>query len=124
MTKKEIDEIRPECRKLVIKSQIIDLSHQLYRNIWLRLTMAIIGMQLLFAFGGIFLKYACGIETVSTSTAGAVCSWGYCLLVVIGSFISNKAMNKAQTTKSLLYKLIDSYVEDKVIESEEDEGEE
>ena len=30
MTKKEIDEIRPECRKLVIKSQIIDLTHQLY----------------------------------------------------------------------------------------------
>ena len=124
MTKKEIDEIRPECRKLVIKSQIIDLSHQLYRDIWLRLTMAIIGMQLLFVFGGIFLKYVCGIETVSTSIVVAICSWGYFLLVVIGSFISNKAMSKAQKTKSLLYKLIDSYVEDKVIESEENEGEE
>lgn len=124
MTKKEIDEIRPECRKLVIKSQIIDLSHQLYRDIWLRLTIVIIGMQLLFAFGGIFLKYVFNVETVPTGIAGAVCSWGYCLLIVIGSFISNKAMNKAQTTKSLLYKLIDSYVEDKVIESEENEGEE
>ena len=124
MTKKEIDEIRPECRKLVIKSQIIDLSHQLYRDIWLKLTMAIIGMQLLFVFGSIFLKYVFNVETVSTSTAGAVCSWGYCLLVVIGSFISNKAMAKAQITKDLLYRLIDSYVEDKIIESEEDEGEE
>lgn len=124
MTKKEIDEIRPECRKLVIKSQIIDLSHQLYRDIWLRLTMAIIGMQLVFALGGIFLKYVFNVETVSTGIAGAICSWGYCLLVVIGSFISNKAMSKAQKTKCLLYKLIDSYVEDKVIESEENEGEE
>lgn len=124
MNKEEIDKIRPECRKLVIKSQIIDLSHQLYRNIWLKLTMVIIGMQLLFAFGGIFLKYVCGIETVSVSIVGAVCSWGYCLLVVIGSFISRKAMNKAQITKNLLYKLIDSYIEDKIIESDENEGEE
>ena len=124
MTKKEIDEIRPECRKLVIKSQIIDLSHQLYRDIWLKLTIAIIGMQLLFVFGSIFLKYVFNVETVSTGVAGAVCSWGYCLLVVIGSIVSKKAMSKAQETKGLLYRLIDSYVEDKVIESEEDEGEE
>lgn len=122
MTKKEIDEIRPECRKLIIKSQIIDLSHQLYRDIWLKLTIAIIGMQLLFVFGSIFLKYVCGIETVSTSIVGAVCSWGYCLLVVIGSIVSKKAMSKAQETKGLLYRLIDSYVEDKIIEGDEDEG--
>ena len=124
MTKKEIDRIRPECRKLVIKSQIIDLTHQLYRDIWLKLTMAIIGMQMLFVFGSIFLRYVFNMETVPTGIAGAVCSWGYCLLVVIGSIVSRKAMAKAQETKFLLYRLIDSYVEDKVIESEEDEGEE
>ena len=124
MDKDAIEKIRPEARKLVIKSYIINLTHQLYRDIWLKFTIAIITMQLLLAFGGMFLHYVCDIETVSTTFAGAIGSWACCVLIMVGSFISRKAMKNAQETKGLLYRLIDSYVEDKIIESDENEGEE
>lgn len=109
MNKDEIEKIRPEARKLVIKSYIISLTHQMYRDIWLKLTMVIVAMQLILAFGGMLLRYGCGVETISTTWLGAICSWACCGLVVIGSFISRKAMKNAQETKNMLYKLIDSY---------------
>lgn len=124
MNKEDVEKIRPEARKLVIKSCIINLTHQLYRDIWLKITIAIIAMQLCLAFGGMFLHYACGIETIATTVAGMIGSWACCVLVIVGSFISRRAMKKAQETKGLLYRLIDSYVEDKIIESDENEGEE
>lgn len=117
MNKEEIEKIRPEARKLVIKSYIINLSHQLYRDIWLKFTVAIITLQMILAFGGMILRYACGVETVSTTWLGAICSWTCCLLVIIGSAISNKAMKKAQETKNMLYKLIDSYTNIMIIKT-------
>lgn len=109
MDKNEIEKIRPEVRELVIKSYIIKLSHQLYRDIWWKLTIVIIAMQMGLAFGSTFLKYVCNIDSISTTIAGAIYSWACCMLVIIGSFISRKAMDKAQETKNMLYKLIDSY---------------
>ena len=109
MDKNEIEKIRPEVRELVIKSYIIKLSHQLYRDIWWKLTIVIIAMQMGLAFGSIFLKYVCNIDSISITIAGAICSWACCMLVIIGGFISRKAMDKAQETKNMLYKLIDSY---------------
>lgn len=117
MNKDEIEKIRPEARKLVIKSYIISLTHQMYRDIWLKLTIAIIAMQMFLAFGGMFLRYVCGIDAISTTLAGAISSWSCCVLVVIGSFVSNKAMKNAQETKNMLYKLIDSYTNIMIIKT-------
>lgn len=109
MDKNETEKIRLEVRKLAIESCIIDLSHQLYRDIWLKFTIVIIAMQMGLAFSGIFLEYICGMDSISTATAGTIGSWACCVLAIIGSFTSRKAMNKAQKTKNMLYELIDSY---------------
>ena len=117
MDKDEIEKIRPKARKLVIKSYIISLTHQMYRDIWLKLTMVIVAIQLILVLGGMFLRYGCGVETVSTTWLGAICSWACCLVIVIGNAISNKAMKNAQETKNMLYKLIDSYTNIMIIKT-------
>lgn len=126
MTKEQINKIRPEARKLVIKSYIIDLTHQLYRNIWLKLEIVIIMIQLMFMVAAIVAPM-CGVKTLPTSLIAAIGSWIFCILIILGSIISHKAMKKAQETKTRLYDLIDSMTSLIIVnenECEVDENEE
>lgn len=125
MTKEQINKIRPEARKLVIKSYIIDLTHQLYRNIWLKVEIMIIIIQLMFVAIAIIAP-VCGVTALPTGWVAAGGSWIFCILIILGSIISNKAMKKAQETKTRLYDLIDSMsnliiVNEKECETDENE---
>lgn len=118
MSKKELEKIRPDARRLVIKSLIIDLSHQLYRDIWLRLTILLVSTQLICFLCSLVVTYALGIETISVSKAAAIGSIIIMVIVVLGNFISNDAMKKAKKTKGLLYSMIDTY--DKLLKESSD----
>lgn len=128
MTKEQSAKIRPEARKLVIKSYLIDLVHQLYRDMWLKLEIVIIIIQWLLVIIGIGAQIY-GVTTLPINLVIVVGTWIFGALAVIGSIICNKAMKKAKETKQMLYRLIDSMpnlivINDKEIGCEEDENEE
>lgn len=94
MNKEQIDEIRLKARKVVIKSYIIDLIHQLYRNIWLKLSTLMTVIQLMLVIATVIIPI-CGAKTLSTSLVTAIGSWIFCIFIILGTVISNKAYEKS-----------------------------
>lgn len=93
-------------KTLEIKRRIIELTHQLYRDIWLKFANALIVAEAFTLILTVILRAFYNKEVLF------IYVWIYAILMVVGSLMGRSAMKKAKKTNVELCKLIDSLGDD------------